>query len=98
MTEMMEGFERLGSGIEVNIGNLPYCVLPEFARIIEHGGEFTWTISGDGGASLRDPLDKYSYQRQAHGYCRRAQAASHAPLQGPARRRPRHARSAETSR
>ncbi|MBK8592264.1 MAG: radical SAM protein [Sandaracinaceae bacterium] len=68
MTEMMEGFERLGSGIEVNIGNLPYCVLPEFARIIEHGGEFTWTISGDGGASLRDPLDKYSYQREAHGF------------------------------
>ncbi len=59
--EMLAGFERWNPDFDVNVGNLPYCILPEWASRIHHGGQETVTKSSDG-AGLEDEMNKYDWQ------------------------------------
>lgn len=64
LTRMVRGFPE---GFDVNIGNLPYCVAPELAPWIRHGGQPTWTISvnADGRATLYEPWNKYVHKQRS---------------------------------
>jgi MoaA/NifB/PqqE/SkfB family radical SAM enzyme len=55
--EMLEGFERWNPDFDVNVGNLPYCILPQWASRIHHGGQETVTKSSDG-EGLEDEINK----------------------------------------
>ena len=58
--EMLRGFERSNPDFDVNVGNLPYCILPDWASRIHHGGVETVTKSSDiGGYS---EMNKYEWQ------------------------------------
>lgn len=57
---MLEGFARELPGFDVNVGNLPYCVLPEWAERIHHGGEETVTQAADA-QGLEVAVDKYDW-------------------------------------
>ena len=59
--DMLAGFERWNPDFDVNVGNLPYCILPEWATRIHHGGEDTVTKSSDGDG-LEDAMNKYEWQ------------------------------------
>lgn len=61
---MLDRFDReLGPDYDVNIGNLPYCLMPERAAKIHHDGEATLTVAADGDALSR-PWDKYADKRR----------------------------------
>ena len=45
---MLAAFDALDPDFDVNLGNLPYCVLSEHADRIQHGGEPTATVTTDG--------------------------------------------------
>lgn len=57
---MLERFETCLPGFDVNVGNVPYCVLPEWADRIHHGGEETVTQSCDA-EGLEATVDKYEW-------------------------------------
>ncbi len=59
--EMLAGFERWDSSFDVNVGNLPYCILPQWGFRIHHGGEQTVTKSSDA-VGLEDSMNKYEWQ------------------------------------
>lgn len=60
---MLAAFEReLGADYDVNVGNLPYCLMPEWAHKIHHDGEATLTVAADGDGLSR-PWDKYADKR-----------------------------------
>jgi MoaA/NifB/PqqE/SkfB family radical SAM enzyme len=64
LARMLEGFDALlGADYDVNVGNLPYCVLPEWAHKIHHDGELTYTVAVDGADTLSAPWDKYADKR-----------------------------------
>lgn len=58
--QMLEGFEAWRADFDVNVGNLPFCVLPEWGHRIHHGGMETITASCDD-TSLEAPVDKYEW-------------------------------------
>jgi MoaA/NifB/PqqE/SkfB family radical SAM enzyme len=60
--EMLAGFERWNPDFDVNVGNLPHCILPQWASRIHHGGEETVTKSSDGDG-LEDEMNKYEWQK-----------------------------------
>ncbi len=61
---MLVRFDReLGPDYDVNVGNLPYCLMPERAAKIHHDGEATQTVAADGDALSR-PWDKYADKRR----------------------------------
>jgi MoaA/NifB/PqqE/SkfB family radical SAM enzyme len=60
--EMLAGFERWDPEFDVNVGNLPYCVLPEWGSRIHHGGQETVTKSSDS-TGLEDAMNKYEWQQ-----------------------------------
>ena len=57
---MLEAFEARLPGFDVNVGNLPYCVLPDWAERIQHGGEETVTQACDA-EGLEVEVDKYAW-------------------------------------
>ena len=59
---MLERFDRELPGFDINVGNLPYCVLPDHAHQIHHDGESTLTVAADGD-HLSRPWDKYADKR-----------------------------------
>lgn len=60
---MLSAFERtLGPDYDINVGNLPYCLMPEWAAKIHHDGEATLTVAADG-EQLSRPWDKYADKR-----------------------------------
>ncbi len=63
LASMLEGFDALDPDFDVNIGNYPYCLLPEWAHKIHHDGELTFTIAADGQSQLSDPWNKYEQKR-----------------------------------
>ncbi len=65
--EMLAGFERWNPDFDVNIGNLPYCILPQWASRIHHGGQETVTKSSDGDG-LEDEMNKYEWQASLRTY------------------------------
>ena len=60
LREMLRRFEARPIDAEVSVGNLPYCILPEWAGSIRHGGEATVTVASDTTA-LEAPVDKYAW-------------------------------------
>lgn len=61
MREMAAGFDE---GFDLNIGNLPFCVVPELADRIHHDGETTFTIAVDGDNDLSRPWNKYFVKKR----------------------------------
>ncbi len=69
---MLEGFDAIDPDFDVNIGNYPYCLLPQWAHKIHHDGETTMTVAADGGNYLSKPWNKYEQKRadkQHPGQC-----------------------------
>jgi MoaA/NifB/PqqE/SkfB family radical SAM enzyme len=65
--EMLSGFEAWNPDFDVNVGNLPYCILPEWGSYIHHGGQETITKSSDG-EGLEDEMNKYAWQASLRTY------------------------------
>jgi MoaA/NifB/PqqE/SkfB family radical SAM enzyme len=65
---MLEGFERVDPDFDVNVGNFPYCLLPEWAHKVHHDGETTFTVSAEGDNRLSAAWDKYAHQRAGGVY------------------------------
>lgn len=67
-SDMVPALEKMASGFpegfDANIGNLPYCIAPNLARLIHHDGERTLTIAVDGSKELSKPWDKYLTKRR----------------------------------
>lgn len=59
--DMLDGFERWNPDFDINVGNLPYCVIPEWASRVHHGGQQTVTKSSDSDG-LEDAMNKYEWQ------------------------------------
>ncbi len=59
--EMLAGFEAWDPDFDINVGNLPYCVLPKWGSRVHHGGQETVTKSSDG-TGLEDAMNKYEWQ------------------------------------
>jgi wyosine [tRNA(Phe)-imidazoG37] synthetase (radical SAM superfamily) len=60
LREMLEGFAAHDPGFDVNVGNLPYCLMPDWASHIHHGGEPTVTRACDA-EGLEPDVDKYAW-------------------------------------
>jgi hypothetical protein len=60
LSRMLSRFEREMPGFDVNVGNLPFCILPEWSHRIHHGGQETYTIASDE-AALEPVVDKYEW-------------------------------------
>jgi sulfatase maturation enzyme AslB (radical SAM superfamily) len=69
-SDMLTRFDQELPGFDVSIGNLPFCVLPQWAHRIHHGGEQTITQACDDSA-LEVAVDKYRW----HASMRRHVAA-----------------------
>jgi MoaA/NifB/PqqE/SkfB family radical SAM enzyme len=52
MRTMFEGLEASSPGFDINVGNLPFCQLPDWAHRIHHGGNKTYTVSAEGPGRL----------------------------------------------
>ncbi len=52
MREMFEGLAEKAPGFDINVGNLPFCQLPDWAHRIHHGGNKTYTVSAEGSGRL----------------------------------------------
>lgn len=59
---MLAGFDAWDPSFDVNVGNLPYCVLPQWAHRIHHAGENTVTRSA-GLTEFQPDVDKYAVHR-----------------------------------
>jgi hypothetical protein len=57
---MLAGFERVDPDFDINVGNLPYCVIPQWATRIHHGGQETVTQSSDA-VGLETAVNKYEW-------------------------------------
>ncbi len=65
--EMLAGFDRWDPDFDVNVGNLPYCILPKWASRIHHGGQETVTKSADA-TGLEDAMNKYEWHGSLRTY------------------------------
>ncbi len=64
MRQMFEDLDRVAPNFDLNVGNLPYCQLPEWAHRIHHGGAKTYTVSVNGPGKLSVVAwDKYEDKR-----------------------------------
>jgi len=57
---MLAGFDAWDADFDVNVGNLPYCILPKWGSRIHHGGQETVTKSADA-TGLEDAMNKYEW-------------------------------------
>ncbi|MBI4957722.1 MAG: radical SAM protein [Myxococcales bacterium] len=66
LARMLGAFERdLGPEYDVNVGNYPYCLMPEWAHRIHHGGESTEVVPADFGTVSDRTWDKYGHKTAA---------------------------------
>jgi hypothetical protein len=65
--EMLAGFDRWDPDFDVNVGNLPYCILPKWGSRIHHGGQETVTKSADA-VGLEDAMNKYEWHGSLRTY------------------------------
>ncbi|MCC6216768.1 MAG: radical SAM protein [Polyangiaceae bacterium] len=63
---LLASIDRDDPAFDVNVGNLPFCVLPEWGHRIHHGGDETITQPCDA-TDLTASVDKYAW----HGSLRR---------------------------
>ena len=68
--EMLEGFEAYDREFDVNVGNLPYCLMPEWGHKIHHAGDNTVTQSA-GAEGLENVDDKYAVHRSQRQFTER---------------------------
>lgn len=61
--EMLEGFEQTNPDFDINVGNLPICVLPEWGHKIHHAGENTITRSAALEGLEEEAVDKYAVHK-----------------------------------
>ncbi len=60
LARMLDEFERqLGVDYDVNLGNIPFCVMPEWAHRVHHAGEQTMVVSANLGGLAPAGHDKY---------------------------------------
>lgn len=60
LARMLDEFEReLGPDFDVNLGNIPFCVMPEWGHRIHHAGEQTMVVSANLGGLAPSGHDKY---------------------------------------
>lgn len=60
LADMLARFEReLGADYDVNLGNLPFCVLPDWAHRIHHAGQATLVIQANLDGPYHEGHDKY---------------------------------------
>lgn len=52
MRQMFEDLAVKAPGFDINVGNLPFCQLPDWAQRIHHGGNRTYTVSAEGAGRL----------------------------------------------
>lgn len=64
---MLAGFDRWDPDFDVNVGNLPYCILPAWGSRIHHGGQETVTKSADA-TGLEDAMNKYEWHGSLRTY------------------------------
>ncbi|NUN14763.1 MAG: radical SAM protein [Myxococcales bacterium] len=48
---------------DINVGNLPYCILPDWTHRIHHDGNLTFTVAADGRGMLEPAWNKYESKR-----------------------------------
>ena len=61
MRNMLAELEVKIPGFDINIGNLPFCQLPDWAHRVHHGGNKTYTVSAEGPGKLSVVAwDKYT--------------------------------------
>ena len=65
---MLTAFEAWDPEFDVNVGNYPYCLLPQWSHRIHHGGMETLTLASDLANDLTEK-DKYAAQHsdKLHG-------------------------------
>jgi MoaA/NifB/PqqE/SkfB family radical SAM enzyme len=63
VARMLDRFTVRLPDFEVHVGNLPFCVLPDWTRAIHHGGQDTATVTTDDRGDLSRVHHKYSHQR-----------------------------------
>ncbi|MCA9688384.1 MAG: radical SAM protein, partial [Myxococcales bacterium] len=63
MAQMFEELDRVAPGFDINVGNLPFCALPEWSHRVHHGGNKTFTVSAEGPGIVSKPWDKYEDKR-----------------------------------
>ncbi|MCB9506235.1 MAG: radical SAM protein [Myxococcales bacterium] len=59
---MLRGFDDMDPDFDINVGNLPYCILPQWAHRVHHAGEATITKSA-GADGFQLEYDKYESHR-----------------------------------
>lgn len=66
--QMLTAFEAWDPSFDVNVGNYPYCLLPQWSHRIHHGGMETLTLASDLDNDLSEK-DKYAAQHsdKLHG-------------------------------
>ncbi|MBV1857527.1 MAG: hypothetical protein KUG77_03880, partial [Nannocystaceae bacterium] len=66
--QMLTAFEAWDPSFDVNVGNFPYCLLPQWSHRIHHGGMETLTLAADLDNGLTEK-DKYEAQHsdKLHG-------------------------------
>ena len=64
---MLAGFDEWDPDFDVNVGNLPYCILPKWGSRIHHGGQETVTKSADA-VGLEDAMNKYEWHGSLRTY------------------------------
>ncbi|MEM7155600.1 MAG: radical SAM protein [Myxococcota bacterium] len=69
--EMLQGFDAWDPNFDVNIGNLPYCVLPQWGHRIHHGGENTVTQSTSSSGLENEARNKYAVHNRQRTYTER---------------------------
>lgn len=62
--EMLDRFDAWKPDFDINIGNFPFCLLPDHADKVHHDGELTFTISVDPDMELQPAFDKYANKRE----------------------------------
>ncbi|MCC6558740.1 MAG: radical SAM protein [Polyangiaceae bacterium] len=66
LARMLDAFEReLGADYDVNVGNVPFCVMPEWAHHIHHAGDPTLVVPANEDGMAEAGYDKY--ERKAGG-------------------------------
>jgi MoaA/NifB/PqqE/SkfB family radical SAM enzyme len=58
---LLKELDRLAPGFDVNLTHVPFCVLPDEAHRLHHGGEPTVTFTADL-AERQGAMDKYAFQ------------------------------------
>lgn len=77
--KMLEGFEETNPEFDINIGNLPYCVMPEWGHRIHHAGENTVTHSANTDGLDAAPVNKYEVHNLQRAHMEKCEGCAFRP-------------------